>query len=93
MWRPRWRRHACTINGCRTWCGSNALSTVRAGYRSGAVVSPTISAEEPLARLAAHFVHCIATGATPLTDGTCALRVLAIADAVEQRLAAKAMTR
>lgn len=59
---------------------------LRTGYRSGPVTSPPIAAEEPLARLAAHFLACIETGAQPLTGGACALRVLTPVDEIMRRL-------
>jgi len=68
--------------------GEMPAAALRAGYRSGAVTSPVIAAEEPLARLAAHFVQCIITGTRPLTDGASALRVLDVVDAAERCLAA-----
>lgn len=62
--------------------GRVSADELRTGFRSGAVICPQIAAAEPLARMAAHFVHCVATGAPPLTNGASALRVLAVADAV-----------
>src|ERR1017187_5580556 len=53
-------------------------------YRTGDVWSPNISPEEPLARMAAHFVACIKTGGKPLTDGEAGLRVVKILDAAQR---------
>ncbi len=69
--------------------GRMSQADLRTGYRSGAVESPTIAAVEPLARLASHFVHCIATGTTPATSGASVLRVLRAADTVEACLNTK----
>lgn len=66
--------------------GRASTAELRTGFRSGAVICPPIAAVEPLARMAAHFVHCAATKARPLTDGASALRVLAAVDAVERCL-------
>jgi predicted dehydrogenase len=62
------------------------LSDLRTGYRDGPVLSPPIPPIEPLARVAVHFVACIRTGATPLTDGRSALRILATTEAAEDAM-------
>jgi predicted dehydrogenase len=60
---------------------------LRTGYRDGPVHSPKIPPDEPLARVAMHFMDCIQNGAVPRTDGRSALRVLAVIESVEQLLA------
>jgi predicted dehydrogenase len=69
--------------------GQLPMADLRTGYRSGPVECPTIPPEEPLARLASHFVHCIVTGAAPITGAASALRVLATTDTVQARLNAE----
>jgi UDP-2-acetamido-3-amino-2,3-dideoxy-glucuronate N-acetyltransferase len=43
--------------------------------------------EEPLARECRHFLHCVATGATPLSDWREGARVLAVLEACQRALA------
>jgi predicted dehydrogenase len=47
-------------------------------YHQGAITSPPISFDEPLAVQARHFVECIAAGATPQTDGASGLAVVQV---------------
>jgi len=58
-------------------------------YRSGDVWSPNVSPDEPLARMAAHFVDCIQTGKSPITDGAAGLRVVKILDAAQRSIKAQ----
>jgi predicted dehydrogenase len=44
-------------------------------YRIGDMSAPAISAKEALLTETEHFVSCIETGAAPMTDCTCGLRV------------------
>lgn len=52
-------------------------------YRYGDIVVPFISPDEPLAVQDRHFIDCIATGATPLTDGANGLAVVQALEAAE----------
>lgn len=45
-------------------------------YRTGAMFAPVISAKEALVTELEEFERCIASGATPMTDGACGLRVV-----------------
>jgi predicted dehydrogenase len=57
-------------------------------YESGrAVLTPELSAVEPLRLMVDHFVGCIADRTRPLTDGASALRVVRQLEAAEQSLA------
>jgi predicted dehydrogenase len=47
-------------------------------YRSGDVLLPHVNFVEPLKTEAQHFLHCIRTGATPLTDPAHARTVVSI---------------
>jgi predicted dehydrogenase len=58
------------------------------GYRAGDMWAPRLDNVEALAIEAAHFVECIATGATPITDGRAGLRVVRILEAAERSLQA-----
>lgn len=55
-------------------------------YRTGDVVSPHLSAKEPLLTEAEEFVDCIRTGRTPRTDGQSGLRVVRALEAAEKSL-------
>jgi predicted dehydrogenase len=51
--------------------------------RSGDVMSPRISNEEPLRIECQHFVDCVRDGARPLSDGRDALNVVRVLEAME----------
>jgi predicted dehydrogenase len=57
-----------------------------AGYRSGDMWAPQIELSEALHAEANHFVKCITTGETPLTDGRAGLRVVQILEAASQSM-------
>lgn len=51
-------------------------------YRTGDMVIPAINeTSEALQKVVNHFVHCVRTGDTPLTDGRAGLRILAVLEA------------
>ena len=54
--------------------------------RSGGAWSPRISNEEPLAIECRHFVECVATGATPQSDGASGLRVVRVLEELQRSL-------
>jgi predicted dehydrogenase len=54
--------------------------------RSGDVMLPKISPEEPLKIECRHFVECIANGSDPLTDGLNGLHVTRVLEAAQQSL-------
>lgn len=58
-------------------------------YRSGDIWVPNLPNEEPLARMATHFLSCIREGRTPLTDGEAGLRVVRILDAAQRSIRAQ----
>jgi len=55
-------------------------------YRYGDITIPRIGGTEPLRAEAQHFVHCIQSGETPLTDGYSGLRVCQILEATTASL-------
>ena len=55
-------------------------------YRTGDIVAPKVSSTEPLWLEAEHFVHCVRSGETPLTDGWAGLRVVASLEAAQASL-------
>ncbi|MEV6637983.1 Gfo/Idh/MocA family oxidoreductase [Actinoplanes sp. NPDC051470] len=56
-------------------------------YHHGAVTSPVVAFEEPLAVQARHFVECLTTGARPRTDGANGLAVVEVIQAAQLSLA------
>jgi predicted dehydrogenase len=52
-------------------------------YRYGDIVVPFVSPDEPLVVQDRHFVECIATGASPLTDGEDGVSVVEALEAAE----------
>jgi len=57
-------------------------------YRTGEMRAPTFDRAEALAVEAKHFVECVQTGKTPLTDGRAGLRVVRILEAAAGSIAA-----
>ena len=53
-------------------------------YRTGDIVSPHVSATEPLQLEMDHFLECAGTGAKPRTDGESGLRVVRVLEAIER---------
>jgi predicted dehydrogenase len=51
-------------------------TALRTGLRAGRAWVPEVATDEPLAVMLAHFVHCVTTGARPLTDARAAARVV-----------------
>ena len=54
--------------------------------RSGDIWSPRISNIEPLRTEIQHFVDCVRTGRTPISDGLAGLRVVRVLEALQQSL-------
>lgn len=59
----------------------------RVGYHHGAVTSPVVAFDEPLAVQARHFVECLSTGMRPRTDGANGLAVVQVMEAAQLSLA------
>lgn len=55
-------------------------------YRYGDIMIPRIGGSEPLRVEAQHFLDCINTGATPLSEGRSGLRVVKILEATSRSL-------
>jgi predicted dehydrogenase len=55
-------------------------------YRNGQITIPYINWQEPLRIECEHFVHCVSTGETPLTDGYQGLAVVAVLEAANESL-------
>jgi predicted dehydrogenase len=70
---------------------------VGAGYfqlikRAGNVLVPQLDFAEPLKLECAHFVQCVETGKTPITDGRNGLRVVRVLGAATKCMAAGGAT-
>jgi predicted dehydrogenase len=55
-------------------------------YRTGDLTVPKVNQTEPLEIACKHFIHCIQTGETPLTDGVAGLRVVELLEAAENSM-------
>lgn len=58
-------------------------------YRTGDVWAPYLPRTEPLQSLVSHFVECLRTGETPLTDGEAGLRVVRVLEAAQRSIKAQ----
>jgi predicted dehydrogenase len=56
------------------------------GYRSGDMWAPRLDVTEALRIEMAHFIQCIRTGATPLTDGAAGLNVVRVLEAAARSM-------
>ncbi len=54
--------------------------------RHGDIHIPQLAMTEPLEAECAHFIHCVATGARPRTDGSHGLDVVRVLEAAQQSL-------
>ncbi len=61
--------------------------------RSGDIWSPRIGNREPLRIECEHFVECVRTGATPVSDGASGLRVVRVLEALQDQLDANRRER
>jgi predicted dehydrogenase len=71
-----------SING-----NTDKLHRLLIDYRSGDMWAPKLDATEALLTEARHFIECMTTGATPITDGHAGLRVVRILEAATRSLA------
>ena len=65
---------------------SEAAYELLVGYRSGDMWAPQVSLTEALRVETQHFIECIHTGHTPLTDGRSGLRIVRILEAATESL-------
>ena len=59
------------------------------GYKTGETIAPKIEDGEPLNIECNHFVECIETGKTPLSDGRNGLEVVKVLEAMQNSLEKK----
>ena len=62
------------------------ISQMLVGYRTGDMLAPQVSTREALRVAAEHFVECITTGATPISDGAAGLRVVQLCEAATRSM-------
>jgi predicted dehydrogenase len=63
------------------------LYSTLVNYRLGDMWAPRLSTAEPLLAEAAHFIDCITSGATPITDGALGLQVVGMLEAASSSMA------
>jgi predicted dehydrogenase len=61
----------------------------RIGYRAGDVWAPHLPVKEALQTEAEHFISCVRTGASPISNGTTGLQVVEILEATSRSIAAQ----
>lgn len=59
----------------------------RIGYRAGDMWAPHLSVKEALQTEAEHFIDCVYTGASPISNGTTGLQVVEILEAASRSIA------
>jgi predicted dehydrogenase len=67
--------------------GMEGVYDLLVGYRTGDVLAPQLSLAEALGVETQHFVECVRTGRTPLTDGAAGLRIIRVLEAADRSLA------
>jgi predicted dehydrogenase len=71
-----------TVNG-----SAEKAQEFRIGYRAGDMWAPHLSATEALQTEAEHFIACINTGASPVSNGMSGLQVVEILEAASRSIA------
>lgn len=57
--------------------------------RDGDIISPKVEPSEPLKNMCRHFLDCLRTRQSPITDGPSGLQTVKVMEAIEQSLAQK----
>jgi predicted dehydrogenase len=65
---------------------------MRVGYRTGDMWAPKLEGSEALLVEGAHFIKCIGSGETPMTDGQLGLRVVELIEAATSSMRGKGET-
>jgi predicted dehydrogenase len=58
----------------------------RLKVHDGDIISPRIDTNEPLKEMSTHFIDCVQTGATPLTDGENGLDVVKVLSVIDESM-------
>ncbi len=72
--------------GITTRDGPDSVYQMLVGYRSGDMWAPQLEVAEALHTEAQHFIACVETGDTPVTDGRSGLRVVRILEAAARSM-------
>ena len=68
------------------------IQEMRVGYRTGDMWAPKLDGSEALRVAAEHFVDCIASGKTPVTDGKLGLRIVELIEAASSSMGGRGET-
>jgi predicted dehydrogenase len=60
---------------------ADRIQQLLTGYRAGDMWAPQLAVGEALLMEAEHFIGCVASGTTPMTDGAAGLRVVELLEA------------
>lgn len=66
--------------------GTDSVYKMMVNYRAGDMYAPALEVTEALKLEAQHFAECIQSGAKPVTDGHCGLRVVRMLEAATQSM-------
>jgi predicted dehydrogenase len=69
--------------------GEESDHQLRIGYRAGDMWAPHLPAKEALQTEAEHFIDCLRTGASPISNGMTGLQVVEILEAASRSIAAQ----
>jgi predicted dehydrogenase len=69
--------------------GEESDHQLRIGYRAGDMWAPHLPAKEALQTEVEHFIECLRTGASPISNGTTGLQVVEILEAASRSIAAQ----
>jgi len=69
--------------------GEESDHQLRIGYRAGDMWAPHLPAKEALQTEAEHFIDCLRTGASPISNGMSGLQVVEILEAASRSIAAQ----
>lgn len=72
--------------------GPESRYTLQVSYRSGDMYAPHIDTTEALRIVAQHFMDCVWSGATPITDGQAGLRVVSALEAATRSMRGHGMS-
>jgi predicted dehydrogenase len=68
------------------------IQEMRVGYRTGDMWAPKLDGSEALRVAAEHFVDCVASGKTPVTDGKLGLRIVELIEAASSSMGGRGET-
>ncbi len=68
------------------------IQEMRVGYRTGDMWAPKLDGTEALRRAGEHFIECIKTAKTPITDGHLGLRIVELIEAASSSMGGRGET-